>query len=329
LSTPPRVANNTDTEINKALIAFAGLVDGIDESIRSAFAIADAAIVSRVVALESNLDILARSYKAGGAISYAGANDTHTVQPLALGVWYQGTAPGAVMRRYLVTVPQTTITNAFANYPAAGAWAFVTVNYLGVLQLRAAAGALTARPTDNLFQLTGGGVGYDDIDRFGYYYADGERVVGVVGKVSASSFVYIINSTETDEEGTCQARIFGGTVAGAPTAYIGLRELKWTTCNGRNTFSIRLQTSGVGTMTGAVLYGLPRPTGAGVGWPCAFGYCAGHNPGAGAIPHCRISQATQAIECYAFNPATGAESQQGVANYAAVNIELFGFYPIR
>jgi len=215
--TPPRVANNTDTEINKALIAYAGILDGIDETIRKDYATADAAIVSRVVALESNLDILARSYKAGGAISYAGVADTHTVQPMALGVWYQGTAPGAVMRRYLVTIPQTTITNAFANYPAAGAWAYVTVDYLGTLQLRAATGALTARPTDNLFQLAGGGVGYDDIDRFGYYYADGERVVGAIGRVSATVFLYIVNGQEEEEKGQYLVRLLFSVTAGNQT----------------------------------------------------------------------------------------------------------------
>ncbi len=214
---PPRVANNDAYEINKALILMASLADGGDSTVREEMQAADNIAASSIISLNTSVDILARSLKAGGSISYAGVADTHTIQPLIAGIWYQGTAPGAVMRRYLVAVPQTTITSAMPGYPAAGAWAYVTVDYRGIVRLRAATGAGTVRPTDNFFKFSGGGVGYQDIDRNGYYYSDGERIVGVIHKITATSFLYIVNGAEASEVGEYIPTIYFSTVPGVQT----------------------------------------------------------------------------------------------------------------
>jgi hypothetical protein len=86
----------------------------------------------------------------------------------------------------------TAINSGTTNFPSAGAWAFVAIKADGTIALYAATGTAEQRPTNNLFQFTGGSVGYDDIGKHGYYYDADERVIGAIHKVSATSW-YIIN----------------------------------------------------------------------------------------------------------------------------------------
>jgi hypothetical protein len=95
----------------------------------------------------------------------------------------------------------TAINSGTTNFPGAGAWAFVAIKADGTIALYAATGTAAQRPTNNLFQLTGGSIGYDDIGKHGYYYDADERVIGAIHKVSATSW-YIINcQNEMDEIG--------------------------------------------------------------------------------------------------------------------------------
>jgi hypothetical protein len=93
----------------------------------------------------------------------------------------------------------TAINSGTANFPSAAAWAFVAIKADGTIALYAATGTAAQRPTNNLFQLAGGSVGYDDIGKHGYYYDADERVIGAIHKVSATSW-YIINLGDGDSE---------------------------------------------------------------------------------------------------------------------------------
>jgi hypothetical protein len=188
--TPPRVATNGETDINKALIDLSKLVDSLGETLVSS----DAGLQAQITAAALGVTILSKGYKVGGNISWSGVNNQHTMRKQALAVWYSG-------KPYLVEVPETTLSGSYANYPAIGSWAYVTVTYQGVVQLRPATGAATVRPSDNFYQLTGGSVGYDDIGRYGYYYADGERIVGAFHRVGNPTFYYITNGPESAEDG--------------------------------------------------------------------------------------------------------------------------------
>ena len=93
----------------------------------------------------------------------------------------------------------TTINSGTTGYPGAGSWVYGTLKPDGTITLRAATGTAAQRPTDNLFALTSGSVGYNDINKHGYYYDVDERVIFAFHKVSATSF-YIINLGDGDEE---------------------------------------------------------------------------------------------------------------------------------
>ena len=93
----------------------------------------------------------------------------------------------------------TSITSATTGWPGVGAGAYVTIKPNGTITLRASTCTASTRPSDNLFQLTGGSVGYDDIGKFAYYYDADERVIAHFWEVSATSF-YFINLGSGKEE---------------------------------------------------------------------------------------------------------------------------------
>jgi hypothetical protein len=96
----------------------------------------------------------------------------------------------------------TSITSATTNWPGVGAGAYVTIDNAGVIRLRASTCTASTRPSDNFFQLTGGGVGYNDIGKFGYYYSATERIIAHFWEVSATSFYIINNEEQRGEYGT-------------------------------------------------------------------------------------------------------------------------------
>jgi hypothetical protein len=97
------------------------------------------------------------------------------------------------------------INSSMANFPSAGAWAYVTIDEDAQIVLFPATGPGTSRPTDNCFAYTGGGIGYDDLKKYAFYYG-ARRIVGCTYKVSATSW-YVINS------GPCEYER-GGTLVG-------------------------------------------------------------------------------------------------------------------
>lgn len=285
--TPPRVANNGDTEINKALIDLAKLVSEADEALAVDYIARDAVVAATVTALstrvtraEGEIVKLSKGYKIGGALKYAGANDTHTLEPMVISVSFGGV-------EYLVEVPQTTITNAYANYPGAGAWAVVTCDYHGVIQLQAAAGAGTVRPADNFYARTGGGVGYENLALYGYYFAAGERIIGAIYRLNATNFRYIENGVAMDEEGSHLSTIGGSGTFGAQTYTIQMGFWRRETRQTRATFwgSVGISAKGAG-IAGNVL--LPTPFasrtplgGTAISAPGSVGYAAGFTYPAG------------------------------------------------
>jgi hypothetical protein len=93
----------------------------------------------------------------------------------------------------------TSIPSTMANFPAAGSWAYVTLEKSKTIRLFPATGAATVRPSDNCFQLTGGGIGYDDLKKFHYYYDPLRVIIGAIHKVNATTW-YIINCWAFDNE---------------------------------------------------------------------------------------------------------------------------------
>jgi hypothetical protein len=73
-------------------------------------------------------------------------------------------------------------------------WNYVTINAAGTVQLRTATGTSAQRPTNSYFQYSG----YDRTNR-GYYYAVGERIIGAIYRVNATTW-YIINCGENGAE---------------------------------------------------------------------------------------------------------------------------------
>jgi hypothetical protein len=100
---------------------------------------------------------------------------------------------------YLVEVPATTITDATTGWPGAGAGVYITGKPDGTITLRASTCTVATRPSDNLFKLTGGSVGYNDLGLFAYMYDADERVLAHFWEVSSTSF-YIINLGSRREE---------------------------------------------------------------------------------------------------------------------------------
>lgn len=102
-------------------------------------------------------------------------------------------SPGAVeVNGEIVSIDAPlAITASMPNFPAAGAWAFVTMERGGTHRLFPATGAGTVRPSDNCFQLTGGGVGFDDIGKQGYYLDPERRIIDVIHRVNATTWYAI------------------------------------------------------------------------------------------------------------------------------------------
>jgi hypothetical protein len=106
------------------------------------------------------------------------------------------------VNRTLVQIPAAvSITSSTTGWPGVGAGAYVTITAAGVITLRASTCTASTRPSDNLFQLTGGGVGYDDIGKFGYYYSATERVLAHFWEVSATAYYFINLANGLDEIG--------------------------------------------------------------------------------------------------------------------------------
>lgn len=101
---------------------------------------------------------------------------------------------------WVETSASTSITPSMTNFPAASSWSFICGDASGVISLEAATGNYNQRPTNNEFQLTGGGVGYDDIGKNGYYI-NGKRILRAFHKVSTTSFYFIILGDEKNEFG--------------------------------------------------------------------------------------------------------------------------------
>ena len=78
-------------------------------------------------------------------------------------------------------------------------WQYVTINRNGAIQLRAATGPNTARPTDSYFQWgEAGGSGFNHALN-GYYYGPTERIIGTIWRVNATTW-YVINMGSGCEE---------------------------------------------------------------------------------------------------------------------------------
>lgn len=112
--------------------------------------------------------------------------------------------PGAVeVNGELVVCPNAlSITSSMANFPAAGAWAYVTMEKGGKHRLFQATGTAAQRPTDNCFQWTGGGVGFLDLGKQGYYYDPARRIIGAVHKVNATTWYIISQGAGIIESGS-------------------------------------------------------------------------------------------------------------------------------
>jgi hypothetical protein len=96
---------------------------------------------------------------------------------------------------------EISIPSSMANFPAAGAWAYVTMKKDKTAELFPAAGAANVRPSDNCYQLSGGGVGYSDIKKCHYMYDPLRVIVGAIHKVNATTWYIINNGSGLSEKG--------------------------------------------------------------------------------------------------------------------------------
>ncbi len=178
----------TPEDQNKALLDLLGKINDVSANAASA-----SDVTGDTSSLGGRLTTLSKGYRYGLEILYA-SPDTLTVKPGMAEV------DGALV----VLASAFSITNAMANFPGAGAWAFATLEDGGTVRLWPAAGAATARPTDNCYQLTGGGVGYDDIKKFAFYYDPKRVILGAIHRVSATAWYIINNETYDNESGENQ-----------------------------------------------------------------------------------------------------------------------------
>lgn len=96
---------------------------------------------------------------------------------------------------------ETSLTNATANWPGAGTWAYVLGDKDGNITLATATGAAGVRPSDAYYQWGEiGGTGFNHYKK-GYYLDATHRILGAIHQVSATSFYFIHQKNETDEEG--------------------------------------------------------------------------------------------------------------------------------
>lgn len=105
--------------------------------------------------------------------------------------------PGSVeVNDVMVTkTTSTDFTTGATNFPGAGSWAYICSDIAGTLSLEAATGTAAQRPTDDCFQWSGGGVGFLDLGKQGYYYDPARRIIGAIHKVNATTW-YIIGQGE-------------------------------------------------------------------------------------------------------------------------------------
>jgi hypothetical protein len=76
------------------------------------------------------------------------------------------------------------------------AWQFVTLQADGTITLRSATGAITARPSDAVFQYSG----FDAANNC-YTYATGERIIGAIWRAGATNWRIINMGTGIEEQG--------------------------------------------------------------------------------------------------------------------------------
>jgi hypothetical protein len=186
LEAPERAFTRMSEETDKALL---DLLKKVNETSASA---ADAASTSSSLAsINAVFETAIKGMKYGLDVSYVSA-DVLTI------------SPGAVeVNGELVECPAAlAITASMTNFPAAGSWAFVTMEADGTHRLFPATGAGTVRPTDACFQMTGGGVGFDDIKKNGFYYDSERRIIDLIHKVNATTWYTIKMGNGCAEAGT-------------------------------------------------------------------------------------------------------------------------------
>jgi hypothetical protein len=185
LEDPERAFTRMSEETDKALL---DLLKKVNETSASA---ADAASTSSSLAsINAVFKTAIKGMKYGLDVSYVSA-DVLTI------------IPGAVeVNGELVECPDAlAITSSMTNFPAAGSWAFITMEKGGTHRLFPATGAGTVRPSDACFQWTGGGVGFLDLGKQHYMYDADRVIIGAIHKVNATTW-YIINLGDgSDEEG--------------------------------------------------------------------------------------------------------------------------------
>jgi hypothetical protein len=152
---------------------------------------ADAATVDAIIgSVSSSLIASAKGMKSGLDVVYVSA-DVLSINPGVVEI------NGEII---FIDAPLA-ITASMPNFPAAGAWAYVTMEKDGTHRLFPATGTAAQRPTDNCFQLTGGGVGFNDIEKGSYYFDPLRRIIDVIHRVNATTWYCINVQAWLDETG--------------------------------------------------------------------------------------------------------------------------------
>jgi len=84
----------------------------------------------------------------------------------------------------------TDFTTGATNFPGADAKVFVVIDAAGTISLVAATGNGTIRASDACFQVSGGGVGYDDLGKFGYYTDSTHKILGTAHRTNATTWLF-------------------------------------------------------------------------------------------------------------------------------------------